>query len=160
VTLRAILASIRWIRPRLRPPKTARTLQLSTADVLQSIASASPSSSRSRRQTFLHTPATCQSRSRRQQVIPDPHCISVGKYSHGVPVLKTKRIPVRAARSGTRGRPPFGFGGSGGNSGAIRSQSSSGNKGLAISSSLTWQYRKWAQPRTYNNSINTQIPFC
>lgn len=143
VTLRAILASIRWIRPGLRPPKTARTLQLSTADVLQSIASASPSSSRNSRQIFFHTSASCQSRRRRQQVIPDPHSISAGKYSHGVPVLKTKRIPVRAARSGTRGRPPFGFGGSGGSSGAIRSQSSSGNKGLAILSSLTWQYRKW-----------------
>lgn len=160
VALRAILASIRWIWPRLRPPKTARTLQLSTADVLQSIASASPNSSRSRRQIFSHTPASCQSRRRRQHVIPDPHCISAGKYSHGVPVLKTKRIPVSAARSGTRGRPPFGFGGSGGSSGAIRSQSPSGNKGLAISSSLTWQFRKWAEPKTYNNSTDPQIGFC
>ena len=37
-----------------------------------------------------------------------------------MPVFSTNRIPVSAARSDTRGRPPLGFGGSGGSSGAIR----------------------------------------
>jgi hypothetical protein len=40
--------------------------------------------------------------------MPLPQPSSRGKYSHGVPVLSTNRIPVRAARSLIRGRPPFG----------------------------------------------------
>jgi len=137
VPLRTSFPSIRGIRAGFCPPKTARTLQLSSADVDQSITSASPSSSSSTRQTFFQTPASCQSRNRRQHVIPEPHPISCGRYSHGVPVLRIKRIPVNAARSDIRGRPPLGLGGSGGNNGSIRLQSASGNSGLAISSSLT-----------------------
>jgi hypothetical protein len=41
-------------------------------------------------------------------------------------------MPARADRSGTRGRPPFGFGGSGGSRGSIRFQSSSGTNGLPM----------------------------
>ena len=41
-------------------------------------------------------------------------------------------IPVSAARSDTRGRPPFGFGGSGGISGAIRAHNASGNSSFAM----------------------------
>jgi hypothetical protein len=63
-------------------------------------------------------PAVAQSRSRRQQVIPLPQPISWGRYSQGMPVFSTNKIPVSAARSGTRGRPPFGLGGSGGSNGA------------------------------------------
>jgi hypothetical protein len=48
-----------------------------------------------------HTPVACQSRSRRQQVMPDPQPISCGRYSQGMPVRSTKRIPVKAWRSGT-----------------------------------------------------------
>ena len=137
VTLRAGLAPIRGIGPRFRPPKTARTEQLSIADVDQSIWSAKPSSSKRTCQTLCHTPAACQSRSRRQQVIPLPQSNSWGRYSQGHPVLATNRIPVKHARSGTRGRPPFGLGGSGGKSGSIRSHNASGNSGLAMPSSLT-----------------------
>ena len=64
------------------------------------------------------TPAWYQSRSLRQHLIPLPHPISAGKYSQGMPVFSTNRIPASAARSDTRGRPPLGFGGSGGSSGA------------------------------------------
>ena len=56
------------------------------------------------------TPASCQSRSLRQQVMPLPQPISCGRSSHGIPVLSTKTIPVKAARSGLRGRPPLGVG--------------------------------------------------
>lgn len=141
VALRAILATIRGIWASFRPPKTARTLQLSIADVLQSINPLSPSSSRILRQIFVQTPAFCQSRSRRQQVIPLPQFISLGKYSQGVPVLRTNRIPVNAARLEMGGRPPLGFGRSGGNNGSIRFQSSSGKSCLAIASSMTSGYK-------------------
>lgn len=76
------------------------------------------------------TPAACQSRSRRQQVTPDPQPISCGSSSHASPALRTKMIPVKQARSGTRGRPPFGFGGSGGSRGATSAQRSSVTNGL------------------------------
>ena len=36
-----------------------------------------------------------------------------------MPLLSTKMIPVRQARSGTRGRPPLGLGGSGGSKGSM-----------------------------------------
>jgi hypothetical protein len=38
-------------------------------------------------------------------VLPDPHPISFGSICHGIPLRSTKRMPVSAARSGTRGRP-------------------------------------------------------
>jgi hypothetical protein len=43
-----------------------------------------------------------------------------------------KMIPPRAARSGTRGRPPFGFGGSLGRSGSIAPQRSSDTRARDI----------------------------
>ncbi len=58
-------------------------------------------------------PAPCQSRSRRQHVMPEPHPISGGSSSHGVPVRSTKTMPVSTARSGMRGLPPRGRGGAG-----------------------------------------------
>ncbi len=59
--------------------------------------------------SLSQTPATCQSRSRRQQVMPLPQPIFCGKSSHGMPLFNTNRMPANVARSGTRGRPPFGF---------------------------------------------------
>ena len=139
--LRAILAPIRGIRACFRPPKRARTEQLSMAEVDQSIPSAKPNSSSRVCQIFCQTPAACQSRKRRQHVMPLPQPISRGRYSHGVPVLRTNRMPVRQARSGTRGRPPLGLGGSGGMWGLIRCHNSSVSSGLAmIMSSITSGY--------------------
>ncbi len=51
------------------------------------------------------------------------------KHLHARPDRSTNKMPVSAARSGRRGRPPFGFGGSGGNSGAIAAHRSSGTRG-------------------------------
>ena len=134
----AILAAIRGIRAGARPPKMARTEQLSMATFDQSILSASPNSSSNKRHTFSQTPARCQSRSRRQHVMPQPQPSSCGKYSHGQPVRSTNRIPVSAARSETGGRPPLGLGLRGGNNGAMRFHSSSVSSGLAIiGSSMT-----------------------
>lgn len=72
VVFRAGLAAIRRIGAGLVPPKTARTLELSATARDQSIFSAS------RRRLSMawwmssQTPASCQSRSRRQQVMPLP----------------------------------------------------------------------------------------
>ena len=56
-----------------------------------------------------------QSRSRRQQVIPLPQASSAGRYSQGKAGLPN-RMPSGKARSGIRGRPPCGSGGSDGGS--------------------------------------------
>ena len=132
MTLTAILAPIRGVWAGLLPPKSARTEQLSIAEVDQSISPATPNSSSRTCQIVCHRPACCQSRRRRQQVMPLPHPISCGRYSHGMPVLSTNRIPLRQARSGRRGRPPLGLGGSGGKCGLIRSHNSSDTSGLAM----------------------------
>ena len=133
--LRAIFATIGGVRAGLRPPKSARTEQLSSATLLQSISSAKPSSSRNTRQIFSQMPAICQSRNRRQQVMPDPQPISCGKYSQGQPDRRTNRMPVNACRSETRGRPPLGRGGTGGNSGSMRDHNSSVSSGVAMTCS-------------------------
>src|SRR5215208_16566 len=98
----------------------------------QSIWSASPRRSRRTRCSFSHTPASCHSFKRRQQVIPDPQPISFGSISQGIPLFSTKTMPVRAARSSMRGLPPWGFGGSGGRSGSMVSHSWSVTSSLAI----------------------------
>jgi hypothetical protein len=126
------LAPIRRIRADELPPLVAGILALSSAARLQSMRSASPSRSSSVWCSRSQTPAACQSRKRRQQVIPEPQPISGGNTSQGMPLLSTKMIPVKTARSGTRGRPPLGLGGSGGNSGATRAHTSSLMSGLAI----------------------------
>ena len=52
------------------------------------------------------TPAPCQLRRRRQHVIPGPHPSCCGSICQGIPLRSTKTMPVRHARSETRGRPP------------------------------------------------------
>jgi hypothetical protein len=137
MTLRAALAAICRVWAGFLPPKSARTEQLSMTAQDKSTSPAAPSSLRKTFQIFPQTPASCQSRSRRQHVMPQPQPISRGRYSQGQPLLRMKRIPVRHARSETRGRPPFGFGGSGGKKGRTFSHNSSDNNCLAMWSSLT-----------------------
>ena len=132
MALRARFSAIRWVRPGLFAPPGAGTLAESSEARDQSIWSDSPRRSSNAWWIFFHTPASCQSRRRRQQVMPLPHPISWGSNSQGMPVRSTNSMPVSALRSGMRGRPPFGLGGSGGISGAMTSQSSSGNSGLAM----------------------------
>jgi len=79
-----------------------------------------------------HTPARCQSRRRRQHVIPDPHPSSCGSICQGMPLRRTNRMPVRHARSETRGRPPFGRRGGVGKNGSTRSHNGSGSSAAAI----------------------------
>jgi hypothetical protein len=118
VTLRARLAPIRRIRPGFRPPFLAGTLAASSAARSQSIWSASPKVFKRCWCNRSHTPALPQSRKRRQQVMPQPQFISWGSISQGIPLFKTNKMPVRAARLGMRGRPPFGLGRSGGSNGS------------------------------------------
>ncbi len=159
MALRAIFAPIRGIGAGFRPPKTARTEQLSIADVDQSMASARPNSSSKASHIFCQTPAACQSRSRRQQVMPQPQPISLGRYSQGVPVLSTNKILLRHARLGTRGRPPLGLGGSGGRWGSIRCHNSSVSSGLAIiTSSMTSGYNSYQMSYRTNHCSNFR--FC
>ena len=130
--LRARLAPVGRVRAGLRTPLFAGTDLLSSAARSQRMRPAACSRSSSTSCSRAHTPAACQSRSRRQQVMPDPQPISTGSRSHGVPVTSTNRMPVSAARSGRRGRPPFGFGRSGGSSGATAAQRSSETRGFAM----------------------------
>jgi hypothetical protein len=145
MALRARLCLIRRIRSGLLAPLLAGTLAESKDALSQSISSASPRRSKSTRCSSFHTPASCQSRKRRQQVEPDPQPISCGSISHGMPLFKTKTMPVRAARSSTRGLPPLGLGGSGGKRGSIISQSSSLTSSLLMPMSVTSTHHKVLQ---------------
>jgi hypothetical protein len=132
VALRARFAPVRRIGTGFLSPPGAATVPESSEARDQSIWSAAPSRSSRTRWRSSHTPAACQSRKRRQQVIPLPLPISWGSISHGIPVLSTKRIPVNAARFPMRGRPPFGLGDSGGKSGSIMAHSSLDTSCFAI----------------------------
>ena len=132
MALRARFCAIRWVGTCLLAPLLAGMLALSSETRLQSMRSASPSRSSNVRCSRSQTPAACQSRSRRQQVMPEPQPSSGGSISQGMPDLSTKTIPVKQSRSGTRGRPPLGLDGSAGSSGATRAQSSSLTSGLAM----------------------------
>jgi len=120
------LAAIRWIWARGRPPFFAGMDDESTQTRLKSIRLAL----RRRRSNSCcnrsQTPASCQSRSRRQQVTPEPQPSSGGKSSHAMPVRSTNRIPLSAARSQMRGLPPRGFGAGGGRSFSMIGQRPSG----------------------------------
>ena len=135
------------LRPGFRPvhragagvgaPKKARRYD---ASLIAATRSSSPALRRPSSSTScmrFQTPAQCQSRNRRQQVMPQPQPISCGRSSQAMPVLSTNRMPHRQLRSGTGGRPPLGCGRGGGKSGSIVAHSSSVTSGLAIASSLT-----------------------
>lgn len=132
VTFGAGPAAIRGVRTCRGTPLFAAMDELSTQARLQSMRSASRSRRSNSRCRRSHTPAACQSRSRRQQVTPDPQRISAGSISQGIPVRRTKRMPLNAARDGIQGRPPFGFGEVGGSSGSMISQSESDTRGTGI----------------------------
>ena len=105
VMFRSFLAAIGRVRSSLFPPRNARSEALSTRARARSSWPRRRNSARSTVCSRFQTPARCQRSSRRQQVLPDPHPISLGSICHGNPERSTKTIPVSAARSGTRGRP-------------------------------------------------------
>ena len=104
---RALFAAIRGVWACFRPPKTARTEDESTTAREKSIRSACRNLLSNTWWILSHTPAFCQSRKRRQQVIPDPKPISRGRSSQAIPVLRTKSIPLRAAWSEIGFRPGY-----------------------------------------------------
>jgi len=105
VVFRARLTAIGWVRSSFFPPRSARREPLSTTAQLKSRRPRRRNSASSTSCSCCHTPARCQATSRRQQVLPDPQPISRGNICHGNPACSTKRMPVNAARSETRGRP-------------------------------------------------------
>ena len=131
VALAARLAAVGF-GPLAAPPALAGRLALSSEHRLRSISPALPSRSSSAWWNARQMPARCQSRSRRQQLIPQPQPISCGSISQGMPDLSTNRMPVSAARSPIGGRPPFGRGGRGGSKGPKRDQRASETRGAAI----------------------------
>jgi hypothetical protein len=120
----------------------AGTEALSIQARLQSMAPARPKRSNRTRCSLSQTPAACQSRSRRQHVIPDPQPISCGNISQGMPLFSTNRMPVSAARCGNGGRPPFGLGRSGGSTGSMTAHNSSGIRGLAMPARTAPSYHR------------------
>jgi hypothetical protein len=128
------LPSIRRIRARLRPPKTARTDDESTAARDQSSWSASRSFATITAWRQRQTPARCQARRERQQVIPEPQPSSWGSIPQGIPLFNTNKMPVstwrgaKGLRPGQRTRRGLG----GGNSGSISAHNSSSSNGLAM----------------------------
>lgn len=74
---------------------------------------------------------------RGSEVTPAPQVISTGLCSLGIPVLSTTRMPVKQARSGSRGQPYLGFAGAAGTSGVeivrIRLKSASERAGCSYS---------------------------
>jgi len=135
VALCARLASVRRIRACGCAPLFAGMDALSIQARLQSMRPAQCRRCRNSWCNRSHTPAMCQSRSRRQHVTPEPQPISWGSISQGMPERSTNRMPVSAARPDTRGRPPLGLGGSAGNSGSTMDQSSSVTNALFITPS-------------------------
>src|SRR5688572_17114247 len=133
VALRARFSLIRWILAGFLAPLFAGMEAESKAARSQSIRSASPRRSKRTLCSLSHTPASCHSRKRRQQVTPEPQPISCGSISQGMPLFKTKMMPASAERLSTRGLPPFGLGGSSGNNGSIVFHSSSDTSSLAMS---------------------------
>jgi hypothetical protein len=111
VALRAGLAAVGRVRADARAPFLAGKKALSSEQRPKSIAFARPSRSSSARWSRSKTPAACQSRSLRQQVMPEPQPICLGRLAHGMPVRSTKTMPSSTLRSSRGGRPPFGRGG-------------------------------------------------
>lgn len=134
VVFRSVFPAIRRVGAGLRPPKTARTFELSATARDQLILLALRRWLSIAWWMSCHTPACCQSRRRLQQVIPQPHPSSWGRSSHPIPVLRTNKIPVRVDRSSTGLRPGYrkrrrlGLG----NKGLMSSHNLSSNNGLAM----------------------------
>lgn len=105
VVLGALLAAIGWVRSSFFPPRTARTEPLSMTVQRWSRRPRRRSSASSASWSRCHTPARCHWTRRRQQVLPEPQPICRGNICHGMPDRRTKRMPVRMARSGIGVRP-------------------------------------------------------
>ena len=131
VALTATLSPICRIWPSQQPPKTARTEQQSTTARDQSIWPSRESQSSKAKWIKSQIPSCCQSRNRRQQVIPEPQPSLCGSIRHGIPLRSTKMMPTRQARSVRRGRPPCDLGDGFGRRGSIKFHNASGTSAPA-----------------------------
>jgi hypothetical protein len=138
MTLAAELSPIGGIGTRPQPPKTARTELPSTTARDQSICPQRANQSRTTKWISCQIPASCQSRKRRQQVIPEPHRSSCGTISQGIPLRNTNRMPLRHALFAKRGLPPLGFAFAVGMKGSMSSHRRSGNNSAAIGGALLY----------------------
>jgi hypothetical protein len=146
------LAAIGWVRSSCFPPCTARTEALSGIPREKSSWSAPRSLASSTWCNRVHTPTLCQARKRRQHVMPEPHPISWGSISQGIPDCNTNRMPASTRRSSRRLRPGCRLRRrTAGNSGWIISHSSSSTSSRAISP----RYRKSSQV-----DMTTLFSFC
>ena len=142
MVLRAGSRTIYRVRPSFWPAPIARTEDESTTTRDKSICPAARNSESSSSCNRSHTPTSCQSRKRRQQVTPEPQPISAGRSRQRSPVRNTNTMPLNAARSGTGLRPGYfsrrAFGC--GSKGSIRFHNSSSMIGLSIplASSSRW----------------------
>jgi hypothetical protein len=134
MTLAAELRSVGGVGTRSRPPKTARTELPSTTARDQSICPQRASQSSKTKWISCQMPASCQSRSLRQQLIPEPQFISCGSIRQGIPLRRTNKTPWRQARSDRRGLPPWGLAVGAGRNGSIRFHKASGRRGVAMKS--------------------------
>jgi len=107
-----------------------------------------------------HTPARCQSRRRRQHVIPDPQPSSGRSICQGMPLRRTNRMPMRHARSESRGRPPFGRRRGVGRNGSTRSHNGSGSSAAAIPVHATSPTRIRVRRFCYTLLAARQFGFC
>ncbi len=133
MVFRARFTAIGWVRSSFFPPWTARTEELSATARAKSSLSAWRNFASNTRCNRSQTPACCQSRSRRQQVIPEPHPISLGSISQGIPDCSTNRIPVSIRRSESGRRPGYRLRRRRrGNRGSITAHHRSSTKGFGI----------------------------
>ena len=105
VMFRPGLTAIGRVRSSFFPPRSARSEALSTTARAKSSCPRRRNSVRSTRWSRFQTPARCHRTSRRQHVLPDPQPISFGSIFQGMPLRRTKRMPVRTARFGSGVRP-------------------------------------------------------
>ena len=105
---------IRGVRTGFPPASMTRTDDELTVGHEKSSWPASRNFARSSACSRSHTPAFCQSRKRRQQVVPEPNPNLINRSHQRIPVLNTNRMLFNAARSET-GQPGYflrrGFGG-------------------------------------------------
>jgi hypothetical protein len=146
--LAARLRSVRRVLAREGPPFEARTAEESIEARLKSTCPRCPNSLSRLRWSCSNTPARVHCSRRLQAVIPDrPNCL-VGSISQGMPLLSTKMMAAKAARSSARGRPGFFFLGTG-SRGATGSHSASGTSSRPMRHKCSWSAQPSTLPSTF-----------
>ena len=132
VVLAPRLTAIGWVRSSFFPRCMARTDELSTSARARSSWSRRRNSANSTSCKRCHTPVSCQSLSRRQQVTPEPQPICWGSISQGMPLFNTNKMPPNASRWPTGLRPAYCRlrSACGGSNGSISFHKASSTRGL------------------------------